>query len=125
MIQSIRAEIAPNEHGHVFLVFDTFHDQKHVYTACGVGHMDRGQPMISEIANGTLAALANYSSKSGTFMMVEIATEAAAPMRVRKALESAKAEDAVFFICRSSQVYDAAVISLNVNMHSGSGSPVQ
>jgi hypothetical protein len=116
MIQSIRADIAPNENGHIFLVMDTVFDHKHTFTALGVGTMQGGQPHVSQVAQDTLAALAAYSEKGGRFHIVDIATEAAAPMRIRKALEAANDKDAVFFICRSDKVYDAAFMALNVRM---------
>lgn len=125
MIQSILVDIPPNEDGHTFLVFDTVFDHKHTFTACGIGRLVHGEPNTSPVGALTLDALARYANTKGALRFIEIATVAAAPMRVRKALESADSKDALFFLCRSSDVYDAAVIALNVNMDSGSNGPKQ
>ncbi|HLU91599.1 MAG TPA: hypothetical protein VKZ46_03350 [Pedomonas sp.] len=116
MIQSFMVHLPPDEAGRVFLIFDTVSDHKHAFTACGVGRVDRGEPRITETAQLTLNALAAYAEHAGLgrLHMVEIATTPAAPVRVRKALEAANDKEMVFFICRSPDVYDAAVLQLNV-----------
>ena len=121
MIQSFRVDIAPDADGHVFLVFDTVLESKHVFSACGLGRADRGETLLSHIAQATLSALTSYAEgePNGRLHMVEIATVAAAPMRVRKALERADHKDIVFFVCRSPDIYDAAFFALNVDLSPG------
>lgn len=118
MIQSFRVNLPPDGNGHVFLVFDTVQAGRHVFTACGLGRIDAGQPLLSPIAQTTLHALTAYaeSQQFGSIHFAEIATVAAAPIRVRKALERANQKDVLFFLCRSPQVYDAAFAALNVSL---------
>jgi hypothetical protein len=118
MIQSHLLQIAPDASGRVFLVFDTLFQSKHLLTACGVGRLQKGQVEITPTAQGTLDALCAYaqSHQPGRLHMMEIATVAAAAVRVRKALEAAHDKEVVFFVCRGPQVYDAAFAVLNVNL---------
>lgn len=115
MIQSFLVELAPDENGHVFVVFDTIFEHRRVATACGVGRMERGEVLLTPVAQATLNALAAYTGgdNAGAVHLVEVATVAAAPIRVRKALKAADDKDAVFFVCRNPQVYDAVVLQLN------------
>lgn len=123
MTQSFRVHLPPDEAGQVYLILDTVTDHKHVFTACGVGRIQRGDALITPTGQATLNALLAYaeSERLGTVHMVEIATVAAAPVRVRKALESADDKDVVFFICRDSHVYDAAILQLEIDWHASPG----
>lgn len=123
MIQSFRVDTPPNADGQVFLVMDTVADGKHVFTAMGVGRIERGEPMVSPVAQATLSALMGYADRHalGRVHFVEIATVAAAPMRVRKALERADQKDVLFFLCRSPDVYDAGWTALNVSLDPPAG----
>lgn len=116
MIQSFRVDIPPNEHGHVFLVMDTVANGKHLFTALGVGRIERGEPMLTNVGSATLNALMAYAEHkpAGRVHFMEIATVAAVPVRLRKILERADKEDVVFFVCRNPNVYDAAFTALNV-----------
>lgn len=117
MIQSFRVDIAPDDHGQVFLVMDTVSGGKHVFTAIGVGRIRKREVEITGTGQATLNALAAYSQdhEAGRFHMVEVATDTAAPVRVRKALEAADDKDSVFFVCRNPGVYDAVFVALNVD----------
>lgn len=99
-----------------YLILDTVIDGKHVFTACGQGRITKGDVELTETGQATLYALGDYAQHAGLgkLHIVEIATVAAAPVRVRKALEVADQKELVFFVCRSPQVYDAAVEQLNV-----------
>lgn len=116
VIQSFRVEIAPDAHNQVFLIFDTTLAGKHVFTACGVGRIQDGQPLLSPVAESTFMALMDYanSEELGQVHFMEIASTEAAPARVRKALEVADEKDVVFFLCRDSQIYDAAFFAIGV-----------
>lgn len=118
MIQSFRVDIPPNQDGHVFLLFDTMADGKHVFTAMGVGRIENGVPMLTPVGQATLLALLAHADgrTEGRVHFAEIATVAAVPVRVRKALERADKEDIVFFACRNPDVYDAAFAALNVRL---------
>ncbi|HZF97785.1 MAG TPA: hypothetical protein VEY92_06005 [Pseudoxanthomonas sp.] len=118
MIQSHLLQIAPDARGRVCLVFDTVFQSKHLLTACGLGRMHKGQVQITPAAQGTLDALCAYAQRHqlGRLHLREIATVAAAAVRVRKALEAAHHEERVFYVCRGPQVYDAACAVLNVNL---------
>ena len=118
MIQSYRVAIAPNVNHQTFLVFDSICQGKHVFTACGVGRIQKGGVQITPTAQATLAALTAYAESQGLGRLhfMEIATVAAAPVRVRKALEAAHDKEAVFFVCRGPDVYDAVFVALNVNL---------
>ncbi|MBB4726372.1 hypothetical protein [Xanthomonas arboricola] len=117
MTSSHLIHLTPDEHGHVYPVYDTIHQGKHLFTAIGVGRVERGEAYTTPVAQNTLNALAAYSNDHGhgRFHMVEVATEAAAPMRVNKALETAHDKEAVFFVCRSPKVYDAVFFALKVD----------
>lgn len=118
MIQSFRVDIPPNEHGHVFLIMDTVTDGKHLFTALGVGRIEHGEPMLTPVGSATLNALMAYAEHkpAGRVHFMEIATVAAVPVRLRKVLARADKEDVVFFVCRNSNVYDAAFAALNVRL---------
>ncbi|MCC4600285.1 hypothetical protein [Xanthomonas melonis] len=117
MTSSHLLRIAPDEHGHVYPVYDTIHQGKHLFTAIGVGRIERGEVHTTPVAQNTLNALAAYGKDHGhgRFHMVEVATETAAPMRVRKALEAAHDKETVFFVCRGPKVYDAVFFALKVD----------
>ncbi|WP_125077004.1 hypothetical protein [Pseudoxanthomonas sp. SGT-18] len=127
MIQSFMVHMPPNDDGHVFLILDTVFDHRHLFTACGVGRVERGDARLTETGRATLYALADYANQEslGTLRLVEIATVAAAPLRVRKALQAADDKDLVFFVCRSPQVYDAAIALLNVKAAASTDTGVQ
>lgn len=116
MIQSFMIQHAVGNVGYVF--YDSVLDGKHVYTACGVGRAERNDARLTETARETLLALTDYaenaSGRERSIRLQEIATVKAAPVRVRKALESADHEDIVFFVCRTADIYDAAVAELGV-----------
>lgn len=117
MIQSFLVSIPPDDAGQVYLVLDTVADHKHVFTACGVGRVQKGDALVTPTAQATLQALAGYAESAGLggrMHLVEIATPVAAAVRVRKALESADDKDLVFFVCRSPDVYDAAMQQLQI-----------
>jgi len=86
MIHSHLLQIALDASGRVFLVFDTVFQSKHLLTACGVGRIQKGQVQITPTAQGTLDALCAYaqSHQPGRLHMMEIATVAAAAVRVRR-----------------------------------------
>lgn len=115
MIQSFLVELAPDKNGHVFVVLDTIFEHRRITTACGVGRMERGEVLLTPVAQATLNALVTCTGgdNAGAIHLVEIATVAAAPIRVRKALKAADEKDAVFFVCRNPQVYDAVFQQLN------------
>ncbi len=101
-----------------YLFYDTVLDGKHLITAVGVGKVERGDVKITEIAQQTLHAAAAYAKDTNgsdpTIVFQEIATIKAAPVRVSKALKSAGNKSMVFFVCRSNDIYDAAVEQLAV-----------
>ena len=99
-----------------YLILDTVIDGKHVFTACGQGRVAKGDVELTATGQATLHALGDYAKHAGLgrLHMVEIATTAAAPVRVRKALEAADQKEIVFFVCRGPLVYDAAVEQLHV-----------
>jgi len=117
MTRSFLIQLTPNELGHVYLVYDTLHERKHIFTAVGVGRIKRGGAHVTQVAEHTLDALTAYAQRhaSGRILQVEVATEAAAKIRVRKALEAANDKDAVFFVARSHLVCDAVFFALNVD----------
>ncbi len=117
MRQSFMVHLPPDESGQVYLILDTVSDHKHVFTACGVGRVEKGDARITQAAQATLNALLAYAENAGLgrIHLVEIATTVAAPVRVRKALEAANDKEVVFFVCRQPDVYDAAIQQLNVN----------
>jgi len=115
MPRSVLFRLTPDELGHVYLVYDTFFQGKHLITAVGVGRIRRGLPEITATAQHTLDALLDYRQRDiGRVRMVEIATITAVPVRLRKALETANDKEAVFFIARNHGVYDAIYAALNV-----------
>lgn len=97
-------------------VCDTVHDGKHVITGVGIGRVDNGHDQMTPTAARALTAACDYAHSQGlhTVRLVEVATTNAAPMRVRKALESASEKDVVFFLCRRPDVLDAVFACLNV-----------
>lgn len=112
--------LKPAESGIALLNFDTVIDGKHVFTGCGVGRVKDGDAELTHVGQATLMSLVEYAEDSqpgNAIRLQEIATVAAAPSRVRKALEAARDKDVVFFVCRDSSIYDAAVIALNVDWH--------
>ena len=123
VIQSFRIDITPDENGHVFLLLDTVQEGKHVFTAMGVGRVQNNAPLLTATGQATLFALMAHADgkTQGRVHFAEIATVAAAPMRVRKALERADQEDIVFFVCRNPDVYDAAWAALNVSLDPPTG----
>ena len=127
MIQSFAVKLPPDENNAMYLVIDTVMNHKHVFTACGVGRPERGEMLLTQVAQSTLNALMRYADteKLGKVHLVDIATEAAAPTRVRKVLEAANQKDVVFFICRSDRVYDAAIQALCVDMRPLAGGTEQ
>ncbi len=116
MIQSFLCLEASPDGGVVHLVFDTAFAGKHLLTACGQGRIAGDDAMLTATGEATLDALVRHlqNTKRGAVHLIEIATPAAAAVRVRKALEKAHEEDAVFFVCRSAHVYDAAIQTLNL-----------
>ena len=116
-IESFRIELTPNEDGHVFLIFDTVFGSKHVFTALGIGRVRRDDIELTPTAQATINTLAGHGTAhgSGTLRCWEVATSAAVPVRLRKALESANDKDAVFFVVRGPDVYDALFAALQVN----------
>lgn len=101
-----------------YLFYDTITDGKRVITACGVGRLENGSPLMTDVASKTLDAAAAYAKDSVgddfTVVVQEIATAKAAPVRVAKALKAANEKSVVFFLCRSDEIYDAAVAELCV-----------
>lgn len=98
------------------LIFDTIADSKHLYTACAVGTVENGDAALSDVGQKTVDALLAHAQNAGdlgqNLRFQEIATVAAAPIKVRKALQAADHKDAVIFVCRNHHVYDAAVAEL-------------
>jgi len=127
MIQSVAVQLAPDENGHVFLIFDTVCNHKHVFTACGVGRIQRNEAFLTVAGQATLHALCRYAEAEGlgAVHLVEVATRAAAPVRVRKALEAADEKDVVFLVCRQPDVYDAAIEQLGMDWHAGRDASLQ
>lgn len=121
----IQSHLIQTEGNARYLIFDTVIDGKHLYTACGVGRVKGSEPAITEMAQKTLEALLAHGEQHGDttrdLRLVEIATVAAAPVRVRKNLQAAADKDLVFFMCRDHQVYDAAVAQLNAQWTTGTG----
>ncbi len=101
-----------------FLFYDTVFKSKHVFTACGVGRVKDEDAELTQVAQQTLFGLGDYVEEThgspGTIRLQEIATLQAVPVRVRKGLESANDKEILFFVCRSPEIYDAAVKALNV-----------
>lgn len=108
--------VAPREGVEVaYLLFDTAIENKHVFVACGVGRIKGRDAHLTETAQATLHSLIAYANDdSAAITLAEIATVAAASVRVRKALDAADEKSVVFFVCRSPEVYDAAVEALGV-----------
>lgn len=104
-----------------YLFYDTVDDGKHLITTCGVGRLKDGEPLMTAVAQQTLDAAASYAKDAVgddfTLVIQEIATTKAAPVRVAKALKAAKDKSLVMFLCRSPEIYDAAVIELCVQWH--------
>lgn len=100
------------------LFFDTASDGKHIFTACGIGNVKKNDAHLSDIARSTLQTLGDYVQntvgKVSAIIFQEIATIQIAPIRVQKAIAKANDKDIVFFVCRSPDIYDAAVRVLNV-----------
>ena len=110
---------AVTSHGQVqYLFYDAVLDGKHLVTAVGIGRVEAGDAKITPVAQQTIEAALTYAESafgaSVTLVMQEIATIKAAPVRVAKALKNADHKSVVFFICRDSQIYDAAVEQLRV-----------
>lgn len=116
MIQSFLIRNA--EGGVQYLLYDTVVDGKHVYTACGIGRVENGDARLTPIATQTFNALAGHIEHShgalGTVRFQEIARLRGVTGRVAKGLEAAEHGELVFFVCRDHQIYDAAVVALNV-----------
>lgn len=104
-----------------FLFYDTVIDGKHVYTACGIGRVNAlgNDAELSDIGRDTLAALHAYIEDLdlplATIRFAEVRTEKTAVLRVNKMLEAANNKEVVFFVARSSAVYDATIAALNVS----------
>jgi hypothetical protein len=102
-----------------FLIYETVLDGKRLYTACGVGRVEASNAHLTDTGRQNLGALLSYLEQTpggvGTIRFQEIATVAVAPVRVRKTLAAAGNQEAVFFVCRSPDIYDAAVNALKVD----------
>ncbi|MBK1719197.1 hypothetical protein [Thiocystis violacea] len=100
------------------LIYDTVTDGKHLFTACGLGQVKKGEARLTDTATATLLALSQHVSQAlgevHAIRFHEIATRPAVPVRLRKALAAANHEDLLFFICRTPDIYDDAVRGLNV-----------
>ncbi len=108
-----------------YLFYDTVLDGKHLITAVGVGRVRNGDAEITPVAQQTLEAVIAYAENANgagvTVALQEIATVKAAPVRVAKALKAASEKSVVFFVCRSPDIYDAAVLQLAVQWESSFG----
>jgi len=73
---------------------------------------------MTPTARKTLEAVMAYAKDThgepATLTFQEVATAIAAPVRVQKALKAAHEKSVVFFVCRSHEIYDAAVQQLCV-----------
>lgn len=116
MIQSFL--IHDTRHGVSHLLYDTVLDGKHVFTACGIGNVVGDDALLTPNGRETLFALADYVEYTHgqvcTIRFQEIAGRSVAVKRIRKALEAADNKEIVFFVCRDTDIYDAAVKILNV-----------
>jgi hypothetical protein len=105
--------------GTPFLIYETVLDDKHLYTACGVGRVEGSNAHLADSGRQQLGALLSYLERTpggaGTIRFQEIATVAVAPVRVRKTLAAAGNREAVFFVCRGPDIYDAALAALNID----------
>lgn len=100
----------------IFLMYDTYVDGKHVICACGVGKVIGDDAELTPVGFQTLNALMEYTKDltGRAVRLFEIGFGRSVPKRVRKGLEWAGEKDALFFVCRSHEIYDAAVRELNV-----------
>lgn len=112
----IHSFLIPNViEGKQYLLYDTVIFGKHVFTACGVGIIENGEPVLSSIATETLFALTEYVNDfGGTIRFQEIRTVSRCKGRVKAAIEAARDKEVIFFVCHGSDVYDAAVAALHV-----------
>lgn len=121
MIQSF---LIPNTtDGMQYLFFDTTFKGKHVISACGVGKVKNRDAQITDVAEATLMAMIDYAKSVDApieqISVHEIGTIGKARARITNALETSNDKGIVFFVCRNSDVYDAAVAVLNVQWASG------
>lgn len=101
-----------------YLFYDTVLDGKHVFTACGMGKIEGTNVLLSPAARqGMVAATGHVQNLEGTAFRMrfqEIASIDLAGKRVGDALDAANDKELIFFVCRSPDIYDAAIAALNV-----------
>jgi hypothetical protein len=115
MIQSFL--ISNKANGTQYLFYDTVLDGKHVFTAFGIGRIEKDNAMLTPVGRETLLAATGYaqnSNKACGLRFQEIATIQGLNHKIRDVLKSANDKDFVFFICGSADIYDAAVSALHV-----------
>jgi len=116
VIKSFRIAVASDTHDQIFPIFETSFGGKRVFTACGTGHIEDGQPQLSPATDRIFAVLWDYAQHEqlGKFHFMEIGDAATAAERVRHALESANDKEVVLFLCRDMHVLDAGFEALGV-----------
>jgi len=116
MIQSYL--IANAADGVQYLFYDTVLDGKHVFTACGIGKVANNDVLLTQVARETLLAAVNHAndSNSGSFntRFQEIGVLRGVEARIGQALDAANDKDLIFFVCKTPDIYDAAVANLYV-----------
>lgn len=117
MIKSSRIAVAGDTHDQIFPIFETAFAGKRVFTACGTGRIENGQPKLSPATDRIFAVLWDYAQHEGLgeVHFMEINDTASAAARVRHALELANDKEVVLFLCRDANVLDAGFEALGVD----------
>jgi hypothetical protein len=107
----LRSYLVEQSEKHRFLVFHTLFEGRNVLVGLGTGHLDKGEPYLSNVSYATMLRLCEIGSKSLPLNLVEISNPKNLVRKVHKGLRQ---RGLIFFVCGDLDTYDAVFFQLNL-----------